>query len=197
MPARAESDLLIPGEVVRHFERAERGLYDARAARAFFLVKALAQRMNDVASTWLQPFGLTPSTFNVLSFLRAAPKRSMSLSSISRSLHTRPATVTSLIDGLERDGLIVRRAHVTDRRTTMATLTAAGARLIDRAAREHHRHVNAVLSEVRTPERDALIDTLLRIADGLAREKPQRQRAPATRAEAHRPVTASRVPARR
>src|SRR5665213_1111264 len=171
MPSRAEPELLIPAEVVRHYERAERGIYDARAARTFFLVKALAQRMNDVASTWLEPYELTPSSFNVLSFLRAAPRRSMSLSSISRSLHTRPATITSVIDGLERSGLIARSAHATDRRMTLATLTAKGARLIDGAAREHHSHVSASMHGISAAERDTLIETLLRIAGGLAREK--------------------------
>jgi DNA-binding MarR family transcriptional regulator len=168
---QGEPTMVIPAHVIRYNLRAEKGVFDPSNAKTFFLVKALAQQMRDVTCAWLEPFGLHSSSFNVLSFLRAAPGRSMALSAISRSLHTRPATVTSLIDGLEREGLIVRKAHAEDRRTTLALLTNKGANLIDRAARVHHGHVNSVMRGISAADRETAFATLLRISEGLTREK--------------------------
>jgi DNA-binding MarR family transcriptional regulator len=166
-----DSDLLIPDDIVAYYVGAEPGVYDALGSRTFFLIRALAQRLNDVSSSWLEPFGLTSLSFNVLAFLRARPAGAFSLSSISKSLHTRPATVTSLIDTLERDGLVARVAHRSDRRTTLAVLTPQGAKLIERASLAHHAHINATLEGIGTREREMLMRLLLRANDGLMREK--------------------------
>jgi MarR family 2-MHQ and catechol resistance regulon transcriptional repressor len=45
---------------------------------------------------------------------------------ISRKLNVSRTNVTNLIDGLERDGLVVRLPNPTDRRVSYAQLTRAG-----------------------------------------------------------------------
>ena len=45
-----------------------------------------------------------------------------------------PTSVTNTIDRLEADGLVVRRPHPTDRRTTLAELTDEGRQVVTRAA---------------------------------------------------------------
>jgi DNA-binding MarR family transcriptional regulator len=166
-----DSEILLPDPVVAHYARTQPDIFEPTAAQTFFIVRATAQRMNDVSLSWLEPLGLTPLSFNVLSFLRAAHDGAMSLSAISRSLHTRPATITSLIDSLERDGWVTRAAHPRDRRTTLATLTPQGAAIVERASREQHRRIASVLSDVEPAERQQLVALMLRVNEGLMREK--------------------------
>ncbi|MGI9605794.1 MAG: MarR family transcriptional regulator, partial [Acidimicrobiales bacterium] len=44
-------------------------------------------------------------------------------------LQVHPTSVTSTIDRLERDGLVTRSPHPSDRRATLATLTTEGRRV--------------------------------------------------------------------
>jgi DNA-binding MarR family transcriptional regulator len=165
------SDLILPDHVVAYYEDVEAETYDAEATQLLFLVRALAQRLNDVASTWLEPFGLTPLSFQVLARLQAEPKGALALSAIARGLHTRAATMTSLIDALERAGLIKRAAHATDRRATLAMLTAKGAKLIAKASRSQHHHYTLMMGDIAKRDRRITQKTLLAISAGLMREK--------------------------
>jgi DNA-binding MarR family transcriptional regulator len=53
----------------------------------------------------------------------------MPLGKIGQRLQVHPASVTNVIDRLEADGLVRRRPHPTDQRTTLAAITAKGRRL--------------------------------------------------------------------
>jgi MarR family transcriptional repressor of emrRAB len=167
----AASDLILPDHVVAFYEEVEADTYDADATQAMFIVRALAQRLNDVATLWLEDFGLTPLSFQVLARLRAEPDGALALSAIARGLHTRAATMTSLIDGLERDNLIQRVAHATDRRATLAALTPKGTELIAKASRSQHHHYTRMMESIPKRDRETLRKTLLAVADGLMREK--------------------------
>ncbi|HEY3164441.1 MAG TPA: MarR family transcriptional regulator [Candidatus Limnocylindrales bacterium] len=48
---------------------------------------------------------------------------------LSEDLRCTPRNVTGLVDALETAGLVERRAHPTDRRATLVTLTDAGVQL--------------------------------------------------------------------
>ena len=164
-------DLILPDHVVAYYEEHEAATYDADATQLLFLIRALGQRLNDVASGWLEPFGLTPLSFQVLARLQAEPKRALALSAIARGLHTRAATMTSLIDALEREGLLKRTAHATDRRATLAMLTAKGAKLVAKASRSQHEHYAVMMTEIPKRDRQTVRRTLLAISAGLMREK--------------------------
>ena len=72
---------------------------------------------------------LTFPRYQVLAWLATDPEPSLTLSWISRTLRTPPATLTNVIDHLEAKGLIRRQAHPTDGRTTLAVITEQGRRL--------------------------------------------------------------------
>lgn len=81
----------------------------------------------------LRPLGLTFARYEVLMLLRFSSRGQLPLSVIGSRLQVHPTSVTSAIDRLERDGLVAREPHPTDRRTTLARLTPAGRRLAGRA----------------------------------------------------------------
>ena len=74
----------------------------------------------------LKPYGLTFPRYEALMILYFSRRGSLPLGKIGERLQVHPTSVTSLIDGLERGGLICRVPHDTDRRTTLAEITAPG-----------------------------------------------------------------------
>jgi DNA-binding MarR family transcriptional regulator len=74
----------------------------------------------------LAPHGLTFARYEALMLLYFSRAGALPLGKIGSRLQVHPASVTNLIDGLERDGLVERVAHPSDRRTTLATITESG-----------------------------------------------------------------------
>src|SRR4051812_7004081 len=81
----------------------------------------------------LRPFDLTFPRYEALMILYLSRRGSMPLGKIGERLQVHPTSVTSVIDGLERSGYIVRVPHERDRRATLAEITAAGRDAAERA----------------------------------------------------------------
>jgi DNA-binding MarR family transcriptional regulator len=81
----------------------------------------------------LRPMNLTFARYELLMLLRFSGRGALPLAVIGSRLQVHPTSVTSAVDRLERDGLVCREPHPTDRRTTLARLTPAGRRLAGQA----------------------------------------------------------------
>jgi DNA-binding MarR family transcriptional regulator len=81
----------------------------------------------------LKPYGLTFPRYEALMILRLSRRGALPLGKIGARLQVHPTSVTNLIDGLERDGLVRREAHQQDRRATLALITERGRELADAA----------------------------------------------------------------
>ncbi len=86
----------------------------------------------------LKPFGITFARYEVLVLISFSRTGSLPLSKIGERLMVHPTSVTNAIDRLESQGLVVREADGTDRRRTLASLTAEGRRVVDEATRALH-----------------------------------------------------------
>ncbi|MGC5324740.1 MarR family winged helix-turn-helix transcriptional regulator [Brevibacillus sp. SYSU BS000544] len=80
-------------------------------------------------------------------------------------------TITGLIDGLERDGLIERKHHSSDRRMITIHLTDAAYELIERFLPTHFKNAELLMSELTLEERETLIDLLQKTLKGLEKVK--------------------------
>ncbi len=75
------------------------------------------------------------------------------------------ATVTDLVDGLEREGYVTRTPDPTDRRAVLITITPTG-RTAAAKARERKRDVlDAIFGHLSADEREQLSTLLRRLAD--------------------------------
>ncbi|CAO5191914.1 MarR family transcriptional regulator, organic hydroperoxide resistance regulator [Frankia sp. AiPs1] len=83
------------------------------------------QLLTQRADRILAPVGLTFARYEVLVVLYFN-EDAVSLSYLARALQLRQASVTGLVDKLERQGLLTREAHRGDRRVTLARITDAG-----------------------------------------------------------------------
>ncbi len=81
------------------------------------------------------------------------------------------ATMTRIVDALERDGYVRRRGSTTDRRSVMLSVTAKGRRLVQRRRRSRTAYVATRLARLTPAERRALAAALPAL-ERLSREEP-------------------------
>lgn len=79
-----------------------------------------------VLAAELGELGLTPSETNALANL--ADGRGRTVSEVAAAMGSRPTTLTSVLDRLERRGYITRGTRPGDRRAVLVELTSSGAR---------------------------------------------------------------------
>lgn len=139
------------------------------ATRAVFAIRALAQRINDNANEWLAPLGLTSAKYNYLVVLYGAPGHAMTLTNLGAYIHTTSASVTGVIDALERDGFVERARHAKDRRSVIARLTPKGKAVVEEAFPLHHRNIEVLMNGLSEQDRKALVGFLAKLADGIDR----------------------------
>jgi DNA-binding MarR family transcriptional regulator len=94
----------------------------------------LLGRLNEA----LDPFGLTFARYEALMLLHFSRAGSLPLGKMGARLQVHPASVTNLVDGLERAGYVQRTPHPSDRRMTLATITESGREVAQDATEALH-----------------------------------------------------------
>ncbi len=108
--------------------------------------------------------GLTLSDFDVLVQLYHAPDHAMRRVDIARQVLLTASGITRLLDGLERAGLVGRRACASDARVSYAVLTDEGLRRIEAARQSHQADIDELFgAALSTEERDQLSTLLSRL----------------------------------
>jgi DNA-binding MarR family transcriptional regulator len=82
---------------------------------------------------------------------------------IAERLIVTSASMTSLVDTLERRGLVERRPHPTDRRKVLIALTADGQRIVDQQLPIIHAVLNRAISTLTESDRAHLLTSLTTI----------------------------------
>ena len=83
----------------------------------------------------LRPYGVSFARYEVLMLLRFSKRRALPMRTIGSRLQVHQTSVTNAVDRLEEAGLVLRRPHPSDRRTTLVELTPAGRRMAERATK--------------------------------------------------------------
>lgn len=170
MRRKRRPPVLIPEAYLDSHQRDFPGALEPVATQVMFALRAVAQRVTERANAWLAPFGLTGPKFSYLAVLYATRRTGIALNEIGAQLHTSNATVTSMIDALERDGLAGRSPHPRDRRSTVVTPTEKGCAVFEEAFVVHHREIDALMAGFSPEERSRLLDLLVRLGDALGEE---------------------------
>lgn len=91
------------------------------------------QLVHERVEAALRPHGLTFARYEILRLLAFSRRRSMPMSRLGSLLQVHATSVTSAVDRLERQGLVERLRRESDRRVVLASLTATGEELVERA----------------------------------------------------------------
>ena len=89
----------------------------------------LMERIDEV----LRPLDLTFARFEVLRLLAFSRSGAMPMTKLGSLLQVHPASVTSAVDRLEKQGFVERLRREQDRRVILASITRAGHEIIERA----------------------------------------------------------------
>ncbi|HEX5145696.1 MAG TPA: MarR family transcriptional regulator, partial [Conexibacter sp.] len=121
----------------------------------------LVARLNEQ----LAPYELSFARYEALMLLFLSRRGSLPLGKMGARLQVHPTSVTNLIDGLERLGYATRAPHPSDRRTTLATITARG-REVAEAATAALNEDRFGVEPLRRQELAAVTDVLRRLRQG-------------------------------
>ena len=128
------------------------------AMNLVFTADLLVKRISGL----LQPFDLSPASGLVLSIL-ADSESSLPPNKIADRLIISRATVTGLIDSLERRGYVRRIPHQSDRRMLLIELTDTGRQVAHAFRPIVHQHQKAWLEALSEKEQQQLIDSFQRL----------------------------------
>ncbi len=125
--------------------------------RALDAYTKLARANDSVASVLragLREDGLTVGQLGVLeALLHLGP---MIQSVLAEKLLTSPSNLTTLIDNLERDGMVRRERSTEDRRRIEVSLTAEGRELIEDVFPRHARRITDLMTALEPDEQEEL-----------------------------------------
>ena len=107
-------------------------------------------------------FGTTLPRFDVLAALDRRPG-GMAMGELSRALLVSNGNVTGVVRALAEDGLVSVEPGPRDRRSSLATLTPAGAKHFAELARAHHDWIDELMAEIPADERERLYEALGRL----------------------------------
>jgi DNA-binding MarR family transcriptional regulator len=114
------------------------------------------------ADAELRPLELTFARYEVVMLLSFSTTGSLPLGKIGERLQVNAASVTNAVDRLEAQGLVTRRPNPDDGRGTLASITAKGRRVAERATRAMNAYVFSDLG-LDEPALAALFDSLARL----------------------------------
>ncbi|BAJ28879.1 MULTISPECIES: MarR family transcriptional regulator [Kitasatospora] len=139
---------------------------DPQSVLVMVRLMAAGARLGQAAEAHFGRFGLSTGRYRLLADLEDCGGEK-SPSQLAAGLGVSRATVTGLVDGLERDGLVARRPSREDGRASVVVLTARGAQRLREMAPEHFRRLEAVVGGLTEAERGTFLELLERIARGI------------------------------
>ena len=143
-------------------EAQRRNLPDVDGIQLCFQVLSMAASIDSDCAALLAPHGLSEGRFVLLFLLDVAPD-GLAPNALAEQAGVTRATVTGLLDGLEREGLIERHANVEDRRTLCIRLTSKGKQLAGTVIDQHGRWIAGLFANLSAHERKQLAALLEKV----------------------------------
>ncbi len=147
-------------------EAQRRQLPDVEGIRLCFQALSLASAIDRDCAALLAPHGLSEGRFVLLFLLDAAPG-GLAPAVLAQQAGVSRATVTGLLDGLEREGLVARQAAASDRRALRISLTPRGQQVAQAVFAQHGRWIASLFGPLDAAERTQLARLLDKVATRL------------------------------
>ncbi len=118
-----------------------------------FLIGRVSRRLNKITKENIAKYGLTTSQFFLL--IALYEENGILISKLAEKVALDKATLTGIIDRLERDGFVERRDDPKDRRAIRVYLTEKAEALRDELLKIYHKNNSRFLSVLTDEERKA------------------------------------------
>jgi DNA-binding MarR family transcriptional regulator len=127
-----------------------------------FLLSQLGVYLAEDFVRRLEPFGIEPRAYAVLKALSENDGRSQRELSTQLGIHRN--VMVTVVDALERDGLVKRMPHPTDRRAFAVTLTDKARELLPELDAQGSAQEDEITASLTEPERAAVLAHLQRMS---------------------------------
>ncbi|MEM6608482.1 MAG: MarR family transcriptional regulator [Pseudomonadota bacterium] len=117
----------------------------------------------------LAELNMSPARFQLLQVLSQGGATTMI--ELAGALSVTKRNVTTLVDGLEKDGLVTRDAHPSDRRSVLVDLTDHGTATFSAAAKVQRGHLDRLLQSLDPAQQAEMAAVLSRLIEALAERK--------------------------
>ncbi len=174
-------------EVNKQINRAADGsLYDPRAREllqsitenplpleALAAVRRTALDLHHQMRLWAAREGLSEGRLHLLMLLRLAPSEGLLMGTLAEKLRVTPRNITGLVDGLERDGLVLRSPAPHDRRSILVRLSGHGTAKVNELLKPTVERETAFAMTLSSQELKTLQQLCLRLAEKIEAEGEQ------------------------
>lgn len=140
---------------------------DPTACEVFLNLLRTGDDLFEAKSAFLTRHGISQGRFTVLMLLDRCGDSTCTPAELAEESRVTRATMTGLVDTLEKDGLVVRVADAGDRRTIHVRLTKQGRKLIQNMLPDYFEFVASTVKPLNKTERKQLM-TLLQKLQGRA-----------------------------
>jgi DNA-binding MarR family transcriptional regulator len=140
---------------------------DPAAVEAFLIWQRVAGDAMIAVQTYLGRHGMSQGRFTVMAVLNRDPEKGLSPSDLAEKCGVTRATMTGLLDGLERDKLAKRDHHGGDRRMTQVRLTADGIKFLDSLMPHYYKRLAKLMGNLTEVEKKTLEEMMAKINAGI------------------------------
>ena len=137
------------------------------ASEAFLHLLRTGDAVFAAEGAYLAKHDISQGRFMVLMLLNRCSDQPSTPAELADEAGVTRATMTGLVDTLEKDGLVTRKNDSEDRRTVQVQLTTAGRKLLDQMLPGYFASVTKMMQPLNKSERTQLVTLLQKIQRGL------------------------------
>lgn len=141
---------------------------DPSTVLAFLSVLIVAAELERPIDAHFASFGLSQGRFVILMALRRRLDQTATPADLADHAGVTRATITGLLDALEKEGLVERTHRSDDRRSLHVRLTKKGVSLLEKILPDHYAAIGALMSKLTKPEKKQLAALLGKMREGIA-----------------------------
>jgi DNA-binding MarR family transcriptional regulator len=136
---------------------------DASACYTYLQLLRTGDELLALDEEVLNSYGTRHGRFNLLLLLMKCSGQGATPASLADKTGVTRATISGLLDGLEKDGMIERRPDPEDRRLIRVNLTPAGNSFLDKILPGYTRWLSSIVEPLSSEERRHLVSLLEKI----------------------------------
>jgi DNA-binding MarR family transcriptional regulator len=140
---------------------------DAGAVETFLALLRVSGDLLAALDVHLARYKMSQGRFTLLTLLKSSAGHQSTPSLLAEQAGVTRATVTGLLDGLERDGMIQRSHDTQDRRAVCIQLTHKGQQFLDETLPDHFRRISRLMKHLNEDERRQMMQLLEKLSLGL------------------------------
>ena len=136
---------------------------DATACEVFLHLLRAGDDLYEAKTAYLAQHGISQGRFTVLLLLDRCGETPCTPASLAEESRVTRATMTGLLDTLERDGFVTRKVDLEDRRMVHVRLTRHGQTFIKEMLPDYFRFVAQTVKPLNKTERNQLVKLLQKL----------------------------------